>query len=60
MAEALDTDSLLRDTYNRELKLRELLTLVAQDLERLACEHPELASRLLARAQRIRARMHEA
>jgi hypothetical protein len=44
MAGAVDAQ-LLRDTHTRELELRELLTAVAQDLERLACEHPELSSR---------------
>jgi hypothetical protein len=41
-------------------ELRELLTAVAGDLERLACTHPEHAERFLARAMRLRRRLHEA
>jgi hypothetical protein len=53
-----DEADLLRRCARQNAELREILTLVAQDLERLACEHPEWASGFLARAQRIRARMH--
>jgi hypothetical protein len=48
---------LLRKKTREVVELRDLLTPVAQELERLACEHPELASRLLARAMRLRARI---
>lgn len=39
---------------------RNVMNQRAQELERLAREHPELASRLLARAMRLRKRLHEA
>ena len=54
------TETLLRRKAAEAADLRELLTLVAQDLERLACEYPELASRLLARSGRIRQRLWQA
>jgi hypothetical protein len=41
-------------------ELRELLVAVAGEQERLACEHPEHAERFLARAMRLRRRLHEA
>ena len=53
------TEADLTLTLSREnAELRELLTLVAQELERLAAHHPELARGLLARARRLRARLH--
>lgn len=52
--------TLLRKKAAECAELRELLAAVARELERLATERPELASRLLARAQRIRARLHAA
>ena len=48
---------LLREKATKCAELRELLTAVAGDLERLACEYPDLASRFLARAQRLRWRL---
>ena len=61
----LDTDlrtdaTLLRAKATECAELRELCVAVARELERMATERPELASRLLARAQRIRARLHTA
>ena len=53
-------EALLRAKSRECAELRELLTAVAQELERLACEHPELSSRLLARAMRLRRRLHNA
>ena len=53
-------ETLLRRVATQNAELRELLVAVAQDLERLACDHPELAERLLARAMRLRRRLHEA
>ena len=48
----MPTDPALYELYQENLKLRELLVLVAQDLERLAARVP--ASRvLLRRAMRI-------
>ena len=44
---------LLREKASECAELRELLVLVVADLERLACEHPELSSRFLARSQRL-------
>ena len=52
--------ALLRQKAAKVVELRELLTAVAGDLERLACEYPDLASRLLARAQRLRHRLWSA
>lgn len=52
--------ALLRAKATECAELRELCAGVAQELERVATERPELASRLLARAQRIRARLHNA
>jgi hypothetical protein len=54
------TASLLTAKARECAELRELLGAVAGELERLACEQPALASRLLARAQRIRRRLWEA
>ena len=54
------TETMLRHASRENAELRELLTAVAQELERLACQHPELASRLLARSQRLRRRLWEA
>jgi hypothetical protein len=50
-------ETLLRRAAGENAELRELLTLVAADLERLACEHPEHAGRFLARAMRLRRRL---
>ena len=50
-------DELLRRISEQNAELRELLTLVAEELERLAGQHPALASRLRARAQRLRRRL---
>ena len=49
---------LLRAVANENDELRELIFAVAQELERLAAEHPEVGERLLARAMRLRARLH--
>jgi hypothetical protein len=48
--------------YQEVLRLRELLRLVAAELERLAAAEadPERRAVLLRRAMRIRARLHEA
>ena len=48
--------------YQEVLRLRELLALVAAELERLAAEEtdPRRRAVLLKRAMRIRARLHEA
>jgi hypothetical protein len=54
------TERLLRDAARQNAELRELLVLVAQDLERLVCDHPEHAERFLARAMRLRKRLHDA
>jgi hypothetical protein len=54
------TERLLSAKARECAQLRELLAAVAGDLERLACEHPELSSRLLARSMRLRKRLHEA
>jgi hypothetical protein len=54
------TETLLREKANECADLRELLVAVAGDLERLAAEYPELASRFLARAQRLRRRLWKA
>jgi len=51
------TETLLRSTARENATLRELLTAVAGDLERLASQYPELAERLLARAMRLRKRL---
>lgn len=53
-------ETLLRRKGRECVELRELLTPVAQELERLACQHPELASVLLPRAMRLRRRLWEA
>ena len=49
-----------RALYRENLRLRELLTLVAQDLERLASTNasPEWQRPLHARSMRIRERLH--
>ena len=53
----MPTDPALYALYQENLRLRELLTLVAQDLERLAAQ--ESAWRVLVRrAMRIRGRLH--
>jgi hypothetical protein len=54
------TERLLSAKARECAELRELLTAVAGDLERLACERPELAERFLARAMRLRKRLWEA
>jgi hypothetical protein len=54
------TETLLRRVAAENAELRELLTPVAEELERLACEHPTLSSPLLARATRLRRRLWEA
>jgi hypothetical protein len=54
------TETLLRQKAAEPTELRELLTAVAGDLERLACEYPDFASRFLARAQRLRQRLWKA
>ena len=52
--------ALLRTTAAENATLRELLVAVAGDLERLASTHPEHAKVFLARAMRLRRRLHEA
>jgi len=52
--------TMLRKLARESAELRELLTEVAQELEWLASEYPEHAERFLARAQRLRQRLHEA
>jgi hypothetical protein len=52
--------ALLRRASAENATLRELLTAVAQELERFACEHPEFAPTFLARATRLRRRLWEA
>ena len=54
------TETLLRRVAGENAELRELLTAVAGDLERLAFEYPKLAERFLARAMRLRKRLWEA
>lgn len=54
------TERLLRDAARQNAELRELLVAVAGELERLAAVRPMLAKRLLARAMRLRKRLHEA
>ena len=54
------TETLLRRVAAENAELRELVTLVAQDRERLASQHPKHAERFLARAMRLRRRLHEA
>jgi hypothetical protein len=54
------TERLLREKARECAELRELLVAVAADLERLACDYPDLAERLLARAMRLRRRLHDA
>jgi hypothetical protein len=54
------TARLLRAKTTECAELRDLLTAVAQDLERLASEHPEHAERFRARAMRPRRRLWEA
>jgi hypothetical protein len=53
-------EALLRSVARENADLRELLSGVARELERLACEHPAMSSRLLARAMRLRHRLHRA
>ena len=53
-----DGETLLLAKARECAELREMCAAVAQELERMAGERPELASRLLARAQRIRWRLH--
>jgi hypothetical protein len=53
--------ALARTIYADNLRLRELLTAVAQDLERIACEQryaPHVAP-LQERARRLRKHLHE-
>ena len=52
--------TLMRRMATENAELRELLTAVAGDLERLASEYPEHAPRFLARAMRLRKRLWEA
>lgn len=56
-----DQTALVRSLGADNLRLRELLTLVAQDLERIACEerYGPHAAPLLERAMRIRRHLHE-
>lgn len=54
------TETLLRAKARECAELRELLTAVAQELERLACEQPTLSGRLLARSQRLGQRLWRA
>ena len=53
-------ENLLRKVSQENAALRELLTGVAPELERLACAHPEHAKVFQARAGRIRRRLWEA
>jgi len=55
-----DPHALTRQLYAENLALRELLTAVARELERLATDEPspERQDRLLRRAMRVRARLH--
>jgi hypothetical protein len=53
-------ETLLRAKTTECAELRELLTAVATDLERLAGEYPEHADRFFARAMRLRARLWSA
>lgn len=46
-------ETLLRKAATENAELRELLGGVAQELERLAAEHPALASRFLAPLQQL-------
>lgn len=61
MAQHAESIELLRATYAENLRLRELLTLVAQDLERIACQERYVAHTgpLSERAMRIRRYLHE-
>ena len=54
------TETLLRRVAAENAELRELLLPAAQDLERLASQHPEHAERFLAHAMRLRRRLHQA
>jgi hypothetical protein len=56
-----DPTALARSIYADNRRLRELLTAVAQDLERIACEERYAAhvAPLRERARRIRAHLHE-
>jgi hypothetical protein len=51
---------LLRQKASECAELRELLVLVAQDLEALASQNPEHADRFSRRAMRLRARLWKA
>ena len=55
-----DPRETVRALYAENLRLRELLVAVAQELERMASEDREVQGRdrLLRRAMRIRERMH--
>jgi len=53
----MPTDPALYALYQENLRLRELLTLVAQDLEQLATQEPAWRV-LLRRATRIRGHLH--
>ncbi len=50
-------DDLLRKLAAQNAELRELLSAVAQELERLAALYPEHAATFTARAQRLRFRL---
>jgi len=53
-----DAYGLARALATENAELRELLVAVAQELERLACRREADPAAFLARAQRIRARLH--
>jgi len=53
----MPTDPALYALYQENLRLSDLLTLVAQDLERLAAQEPAWRV-LLRRAMRIRQELH--
>ena len=61
MAEPFDPMEHARAVAVENLRLRELLTVVAQDLERIACQERYAAhvGPLRERAQRIRRYLHE-
>ena len=51
------TTDLLRKVAAENAELRELLSAVAHELERLACVYPEHSDVLLTRARRLRFRL---
>ena len=55
----MDEQELARILQRQNLVLKALLLAVAAELERLATQHPAQLGVLLARAQRIRQRVHE-